>query len=178
MIMKSSLFSTIIVSVAGIAFAAAASVLAAGAWQVLSIRAEADAARGEALQNEVKALELQAGAVLAARTKAARSALSERSIPAGGAAGFLSAIEDLAAAAQVTISVSSLTATPPTDSAPGALMMAVQMSGSFPACMRFLQLLESQGVALSIPTVVLSHDASGGRWRGNLTLSALSFDKP
>ena len=76
------------------------------------------------------------------------------------------------------MSVSSITATAPKADTPGALALALQVSGDYAACMKFLQLVETQGVALAVSSVSFSYNAANKRWQGSILFSALSFDKP
>ena len=74
--------------------------------------------------------------------------------------------------------VTSITATAPKANTPGALVLALQLSGKYEDCMQFLQLVETQGVARTVSSVSLAYDEASKRWRGSILLSALSLDKP
>ena len=176
--MRPVLHTTLYLIITSVIFVVALTALSMGVWSVLTARADADAARAKAAQNEQQSIDMQAKATLAARTKLARANLTMLTIPPGGAAAYLSKIEDLANDERVTMSVTSITATAPKANTPGALVLALQLSGKYEDCMQFLQLVETQGVARTVSSVSLAYDEASKRWRGSILLSALSLDKP
>jgi len=121
---------------------------------------------------------LNNAARIASATKTQRAALSAFPLPLNGGAAFIANIESLGRTANAAATVSSVTATAPQGAQPGVLSLSAHFSGSFIACMRFLQLVETMPASVAISTTALNYDAISGAWSGTLSLSALSFDTP
>jgi hypothetical protein len=177
--MRPTVFSTIIISIAGSVFLLSATAFGLGVWKVASLRETADAARAKAADDAAKALVLRKQVSFASKSAAIREQVDSLAIPVSGDAAFISNVETLASSQHVDVSVSSVSATGPSKSGePGTLSLVLQLSGSYVACMRVLQLLETLPVAVSVPQVQLSYDSKLGSWSGSISLIALSYDSP
>lgn len=174
--MHPSVFSSLLLAAAGVVCALALGILVTGIWRLAELKSAAAAAHGVAMASAQQAVDVQTNAALSARTGLARAELQKLAIAPGGVVPFISAIEARAADAGISATIGSLLATPPSGAAPGSLTLKVNAEGSYGACMKFLQLIETQS-ALEISNVSLSRSTDRG-WQLTLTLTALSYDVP
>ncbi len=156
--------------------------LGALSWSVItvfSLRGDVDAANASADAAAGTAAHLEGSASLASQTAADRATLASLIIPTGGDAALISSLEALAAREHVLFTVTSVNTTAPQGtSTPGTLTLLANLSGSYANDIHFLQLLETEHLALSIPAVSLSYAQGGSTWSGSLTLLVLSYDSP
>ena len=149
-----------------------------GALSWITYAAAADAIQSQARIGNVstESETLRRLAFLAASSKDDRARLSALVIPAGGNAAFIGTLEALGTTARVSAAVSSISAAPPAGVKPGKLDLTVSFSGSYAQVQRFMQLLETLSLSLTVGNLSLQHD--GFSWSGSISLSVLSFDTP
>ena len=141
-------------------------------------RANAAAALGQLAATSDRVSAVQEEAQIASETGDARAKLAALALPSGGDANFISAIEELAGEAHISLAVASVAAVPPSGTLPGTLTLSLQITGSWSACVRFLQLIETQSLAENIPSVSFTYDAPNKQWQGTIAVSIVSFDSP
>ncbi|MGH7141714.1 MAG: hypothetical protein ACREGH_03725 [Minisyncoccia bacterium] len=161
------------------AFLLAAAIFAWSASATLGLRAQIAAAAVSAQSAADKAASLGLQEQFVSETTGARADLESLAIPNGGDAGFISEVESLGTAAGVNATISGVSAVAPVGSVnPGSLTFTASVTGSYAGCLRFLQLVETEHVALSLPSVSFAYDSGSGEWSGTMTIDALSFDSP
>ncbi len=162
--------------VASALFVVALGGFAALAWVTYAAIGSASAAQAEVGNISAESDTLRRLALQAASSKEARTRLSELAIPPGGNVAFIGTVESLGKIARAGMTVSSVSAIAPAGAKPGKLELSIRFSGSYAQSLRFVKLLETLPLSLSISELSLQHD--GSSWAGTVSLSVLSLDTP
>lgn len=145
-------------------------------YETVNLRAEIQNSSASVLTQAGQTQAIARLASIAKETTAGRNQLQSLVVAPGGGVSFISEIEKTATTSNVALTVSSVGILPPKNGNPGKIVLALSFSGSYKACMRFIELIETYPGAVSIQNLLLHNGDE--EWQGSANLSILSFDTP
>lgn len=166
------------ITLAGLLLAFTLSIFGAVVYGVYMSRAAVEEASLSLADKRAQQQKLVEAVQVASETKPQRASLDKLIIPPGGSGAFIASVESIGNISGVTYSVFSVDAQGPRKGSPGNIVLSVQFSGGYAACIRFLRLIETMPESVAVSSFSLQYGATTGTWGGTLGFSALSFDTP